>query len=148
MKIYQILVRYIIVLSLLINFSCTKNVSPKTPEELLTASPWKIDELRYLQTNLPQYYKRGGSQNTVNFSEEYIEFFSDHTGQYHDQNLQSASFTWSFTNPEKTIIRYTFQYGLVVTWENIILSEKAIRYTEYYNRDGINSLAEGIRIPK
>ncbi|WP_157815970.1 hypothetical protein [Spirosoma pollinicola] len=128
--------------------SCTKDVAPQTPEQLLTAHAWKIDEIRYLQNNTPHYYKRGGTQNTESFSDEYIEFFSDKTGKYYAQDQSSASLTWGFANAEKTILQYTLQSSLPITWENLILTKGSIRYTEYYDRYGTKSLAEAIRIPK
>lgn len=149
MEIKQVLVRGTLIFIISTFLACKKeDVTPKTPEQILTKNAWKIDELRYLQDNVPHYYKRGGTQNTESFSDEYIEFFSDKTGRYYAQDLSSVPITWNFVNAEKTIIQYTIQYGLVVTWESIILTEGSIRYTEYYTRNGIKSLAEGIRIPK
>ncbi|GAB4020597.1 hypothetical protein GCM10028808_62390 [Spirosoma migulaei] len=76
--------------------ACQKNVDPKTPEQILTGNPWKIDELRYLQNNIAYYYKRGVSASSL--SDEYIEFYSDNTGKYRDHNAITVALTWNFIN--------------------------------------------------
>lgn len=125
MSVKRVWLNVVLFLTIVTVLGCKQaDVVPKTPEQLLTATAWKLDELRYLQNNVPHYYKRDGTQNTESFSEEYIEFFSDNTGKYSGQNSSTASLTWGFTNPEKTMIQYTLSYGLRVTWENVILSEK------------------------
>ena len=49
-------------------------------EEMLTAHPWKFQELRAVYGGSPVYYLRGGSSNTLNYDIEYVVFNPDHTG--------------------------------------------------------------------
>ena len=135
----------------IIHSSCKKPLEPKTADELLTGSLWQIEEIRYLKLNVEQHYKRGASDNTVNYDNEYIKFESNKTGTLYG-SLAPAPVTWSFANPEKTKLQFTVQFQgvapILVTWENILFSEQSIRYTEYYIQDGAMALGEGIRTPR
>ena len=165
MKISQILIRSaaVLTMSIPLTFSCqeqkviTPNTLPcpdsittKTPEQILTGSAWKVEDLRYVQNNSYLYYIRGRGHNTANYDGEYTEFFSDNTGINHGWNSDNIPLTWSFIDPEKTTIRYVLQYPtpVTVTWENMLFTEKSIRYTESYTKEGINYLVAGIRTPK
>ena len=163
MKISQVLVKAFMVLIVSAVLSCqeqktiTPNTLPcpdvvvsKSPEEILIGKSWKVEDLRYVQTNVFRYYKRGIEYNTANYDGEYTEFFSDNTGVNHGWDLSTIPLTWSFTNAEKTTIRFTLKYPtpLTVVWDNMIFSEKSIRYTESYTKEGTNYLIAGIRTPK
>lgn len=137
----------VIVFSLL---SCSKDdTTPPTlsQEQVLISGIWKIDEIRFLQSNIFFYYKRGNtSGNTSNFDTESIKFNSDYTGTYIAGGITYAV-NWSFTEATKTKITFTIAYPtpLVVNWENIIYTETSIQYTEYYNRTGNLSLGVATR---
>jgi len=134
--------------------SCIKNevkLPQKSPLEILTGSIWQIDEMRFLQMNVPYYYKRGASSgNNSNFDSEYIQFNKDNTGERSD-GINIYPLTWSFTNDSKTKIKIITQEDaeLIVYWENIVYDEASIKYTEYYNRYGTtNSLGVATRTVK
>lgn len=126
-----------------------------TPEQLLTSSAWKIDELRWMQYNSSNigasyYYKKGVTSNIANLDNENILFSGNNIGTY---TLGSSSYpiTWQFTNPDKTKLQFIITYSpgntLSVNWENIFLSSTLLRYSEYYTTNtGIVSLASGSRI--
>ena len=70
-------------ITLLLISSCKKDTTStttKTPEEILTSSAWRIDEIRFLQNNTPYYYKRGVTANILSFDTESIKFNADKTG--------------------------------------------------------------------
>ena len=133
--------------------ACKKDDSKpveKSPVEILTSHKWQIDEIRFLQENIPYYYKRGASGgNNINYDSEYIKFNTDKTGERSDDNLVYP-FTWDFIDDEKTKIKILLQEDkmLTVIWENIIYKEKSLKYSEYYNKIGTNSLAVATRTPK
>lgn len=134
-------------------FACKKEeVKPveKSPLEILTAQPWQIAEIRFLQQNTMYYYMRGATTgNNINFDTEYYKFNTDKTGERADQNTVYP-LTWDFIDVEKTKIKIVVQEGkpLTIIWENIIYKENSLKYSEYYNRNGNNSLAVATRIPK
>lgn len=142
---------FIVLLSFGTVISCKKDVQPETPEELLTKTEWQVDELRYLKNNVLNYYKRGQEGNTVNYDNEYIKFDQNKKGMLYG-TLSPTPITWAFANSDKTKIQFTVSFQgytpFLVTWDNIILSENSIRYTEYYTQDGIKVLAEGTRTPR
>lgn len=142
---------YLLLLATFFIAACNKpSVEPpkKTPLELLTGSAWALDELRFLQNNTPQYYKRGGSNNTHDFSQEMLVFKSDNTGIKYE-SYGTEPFTWSFVSDDKTKIKITLQESptLEIMWENLVYDDDLITYTEYYKRQGVNSLAVGKRTP-
>src|SRR6185295_9700538 len=63
----------------------------KTPEEILTANPWKIQKIRTLQNSTFYFYQRG-SANT-DLDNEYITFKPDHTGTYVAPNGAQSAIT-------------------------------------------------------
>lgn len=133
-------------------FSCNKNDThppKKSPLEILTSTTWQISEIRFLQQNQPYYYKRGASSgNNANFVNEYIQFNKDNTGVRSD-NGETYPLTWSFMDDGKTKIKIVTQEAteLVLYWENITYDEEALKYSEYYDRNGTNSLAVATRTP-
>ncbi len=118
--------------------SCSKDngntTTTKAPEEILTESIWRLDEIRFLQNNTPYYYKRGQTGDVLGFDSESIKFNVDKTGTYKSGNTYNLS--WDFADATKTKIRYVINYPtpLTVNWENIKYSETLIEYTEYYNK--------------
>ena len=126
-------------------FSCSKNgdspapAPTKTVEELLTMQTWKIEEARLSQNNVVSYYKRGGG-NTI-FDADSIKFKSDFTGVY-TNSAGTSPFTWSFVDAEKTKIKAIHgSSNLNVNWENMSITETALRYTEYYTIPGSSSVS-------
>src|SRR4030095_14850530 len=92
-------------------FSCKKDndVSTPTSDELLTKSPWKLNEIRYSQVNTSgggatYYYKRGVTGNLGNFDNTSVLFASNNTGTY-TLGSTTSPITWQFVNPEKTKIQ-------------------------------------------
>lgn len=140
-----------LVVATILFFSCTKEENPpptQTPEQILTANSWKIDEIRILDGNAPLYYKRGGSGNTVNYDTEFLLFNTNNTGTYSYNSVQYST-TWNFINAEKTKMTLTINYPnpVVVNLENIVLTSGNFKYTQYQNVNGTNLLAAGTRTP-
>lgn len=118
---------------------------------ILTANPWKLLELRTNNAGTFDYYLRGGTSNTQDFTNEYMTFNSNNTGTYTANNGTQTSFTWNFTDATNKKILWVINLGtpLTITWENILYDDGQLRYTEYYTfQNGGNVLSEGIRIPK
>jgi hypothetical protein len=141
---------YIIFLSLVVIVnSCTKSQVGKTPEQLLTANAWKATEVRGVFGNAIVLYVRGGTSNTLNLDNEHILFKLDSTGTYTDNSGGQSSFTWSFTNSQKTTLTWVVQFNPVTTvnWEILTLSKDSIKYNEYYTSGSQNEYATEVRIP-
>ena len=124
-------------------------VAPVKVKVKLTDHTWKIDEIRSVQGNTNYYYKRGAVGNSFNFDNEYIKFNTDFSGEYFADGY-SYSLTWEFKTTDSTQIRYTVAYPkpLVVTWENIKYYKDYITYSEYYTKEGMNTLSTVRRIPQ
>jgi hypothetical protein len=60
-----------------------------------------------------------------------------------------GNFTWSFLDAEKTKIKtFHITSNLTVNWENIAITETALRYTEYYTIPGTSNVSmEGFAEP-
>jgi hypothetical protein len=131
--------------------ACSKDNDPdpttKTPEEILTSSAWKIDEIRFLQNNTFYYYKRGVTANVAGLDNESITFKADKTGTY-IAGPETYTLTWDFVDVNKTKLRYIVNYTTPVTinWENIKYSETLLDYSEYYTRNGVNTISNARRI--
>jgi hypothetical protein len=121
------------------------------PEAILTKAPvWKVDEIRFLQNNILYYYKRDSLEdNNSDFGTESIKFNPDKTGLYMAKNI-TYMINWEFMDSTKSKIRYMISMPnpLTVFWENITYTENTIHYTEYYTRQGFNSLAIATRVNK
>ena len=133
--------------------SCQKNDDDtpqpeKTPEEILTSTTWRLDEIRFLQNNSPTYYKRGVTSDPYSFDTESIQFKTDLTGTYKAGGI-TYDMTWEFIDQAKTKIEFIIDYAtpLTVNWENIIYGNSSLKYAEYYNRTGTNTLSVATRIP-
>ncbi len=146
----KIISRWLFLLIVLFSLSCKKETTSKSAEELLISNAWKASEVRGQIANNPVYYKRGSSGNTINLDNESIMFKGDGTGIYTDNNQGVSSFTWSFTNPEKTKLTWNVQFTPVATiyWEISTLKEGSLKYVEYYNQGGTNIFSTEVRIPK
>ena len=149
MKIKPPVIVILLVASFIVS-SCDKDddvITTQNPEQILTSAAWRLDEIRFLQNNTAYYYKRGVTGNALSFDTESIKFNTDKTGTYTAGGV-NYTMTWDFVDAAKTQIRYTINYStpLVVNWENLVYTETSIKYTEYYTRNGSNSLGVGTRI--
>jgi len=120
--------------------------------QIITANPWKIQEIRGVKgTNKTIYYLRGATGNTDNFDNEYIVFNTDKTGTYTDNNGGKSNLTWDFATADSSRIVYTVSFpGSPVTlnWSNLSFKDGRLKYEEYYTNAGVNVHSYGIRIPK
>jgi len=126
---------------------------PDTPvtAAILTANSWKPLEMRGLVNNTYVYYARGGSGNTQSFDNEYMTFNPGNTGIYHDNAGGNTTFTWSFTDTTNKQLVWVWNNPtgtIILTWENLDYHNGAIRYTEYAEQFGYNTLVSETRIPK
>jgi hypothetical protein len=141
----------VLIIFLFLITACTKDKdndpTPKNAEEILTTSAWKIDEIRFLQNNIMYYYKRGVTSNVAGLDNESITFKADKTGTY-IAGPDTYTLTWDFVDANKTKLKYIVNYStpLTVNWENVKISETLLDYTEYYNRNGVNTVGSGRRI--
>jgi hypothetical protein len=129
------------------NLACSKSNS-KTPEQLLTSSPWRISMDRGVIGNNIVFYQRGGSQNTENLDNESISFASGGTGVYTDNGGTQYDFTWSFTNADKTTLVWNVTFGtpVIITWDILTLTSSTLEYDEYYTEGTNNETAFLTRI--
>jgi hypothetical protein len=126
-----------------------------TPEELLTKSLWKIDEIRYAQVNTSgggasYYYKRGITPNIGGLDTESLLFATNNTGTY-TYGTTTAPFTWQFTDAGKTKIQWIITYSptniLTVNWENVAVTANTLKYGEYFTTSGgITSIGLGTHV--
>ena len=139
-------------------FACDKDVNERPNLDrtyLLTSSAWQIKHIRVVQTGQDFVYDRGGSNNTFDFTNDYLEFQKDGSGTYWAGNDQ-YEISWQFDNSEKSELTYTIynyadghpQPGTdhLVKLENVFLSETSFRYAELYtNNNGSHSAASVYR---
>ncbi len=124
-------------------------------EDILTAHPWKLEELRGVNEGSIVYYLRGGSSNTDDFTNEYYVFNSNHSGFEMDNGgVSHNTENWQFSNPEKTKLTFTYYVSqtntIVVTWDNLRYKNSKLYYDEYYSNPyiGKDFHGQGIRIAK
>jgi hypothetical protein len=124
-------------------------------ESLLTAHPWKMEELRGLLEGTVMYYKRGGSGNTVNFDSDYVVFNADKTGSSVDGASATHEIThWELSTTDKTTLVFTIHntpsITSVITWDNIRFKNGNMYYDDYYldNNTGYDFHGQEIRTPK
>jgi len=126
--------------------------------EILSANQWKYQVYVGVFGGDSIFYYRGGTSNTFNYDNDYIEFYNDgsQTGFSQDANGYSHLIKeWQFTNPEHT--QMTFKWYITsssiyhsVTWDNIRYKNKSIMFDEYYhdNYVNVNVHNQTVRIPK
>jgi hypothetical protein len=127
---------------------CADDSNPKTQEELLTAKTWKTDEARIqLSNGTAQYYKRGGSGNTVNYDSDSLKFNTNNTGIYYSTGTQTP-ITWNFTNGEKSKMTIVISYAspLTINLENVTLADTYFSYSQFVTA-GVSYLASVRRLP-
>ncbi|MBC7849556.1 MAG: hypothetical protein H7Y31_07465 [Chitinophagaceae bacterium] len=142
------MVKRLLVLSLISVFllsACSKDddtppVPVETPEQLLVKAAWKVEEIRYMQTNsngggADYYYKRGVTGNVSNLDNESVRFDANGVGSY-TVGATTSPIVWQFSNADKTRLTWTINYSgqpaMTVNWENIVISATSLRYAEYF----------------
>ena len=132
--------------------ACTKEEDPppteetKTPEDLLTAHSWKIQELRWVDQGTMYHYLRGTPGNGDIVAVEALTFYTDGTGKTHD----NTPLTWQFLDPAKTKLKFTLTFPsgpVTVNWEHLVIKETSMTYGEYWTRATGPSVGFGTRIP-
>ncbi len=115
---------------------------PKANESTLTAVTWKVDESKVIDGNSMLSYKRGASENTINFDNDFYKFNTDNTGIY-SFNGQDYKFNWKYLDAEKTKMEIIILYPspLIVTLENITLTANSFKYTRLQKVNGLNFVA-------
>jgi len=120
--------------------------------QIITANPWKIQEIRGLRgTNAILYYLRGAAGNTESFDNEYVVFNKDKTGVYTDNNGGKSNLTWDFTTSDSSRIAYKVSFPgnpITINWSNLSFKDGRLKYEEYYTNAGVNVHTYGIRIPR
>jgi hypothetical protein len=115
--------------------------------QILCANQWKYQIYRGVFGGDSVVYYRGGTSNTFNYDNDYIEFHNDgsRTGFSQDANGYSHQITeWQFTNTDHT--QLTFKWYVTnssiyhfVTWDNIRYKNKSLMYDEYYHDNYVNA---------
>jgi hypothetical protein len=136
---------------LFFSLGCKKDhdsINPKTLEQVLVSTTWKMEEIRFLQNNTFYYYKRGASGNSLNFDSDAITFKQDKTGSYVGAGV-TYTLTWDFTDTNKNRIRLIVNYPspLTINWENITYTTSSLKYSEYYTSSSGNTLSSVTRTP-
>jgi hypothetical protein len=117
-------------------------VNPVNDDPLLTAVTWKVDESRVIDGNTMLYYKRGATENTINFDNDFYKFNTGNTGIY-SYNGQDYSFKWKYLDAEKTKMEIVILYPipLIVNLENVTLTATSLKYTRLQKVNGLNIVA-------
>jgi len=124
-------------------------------EEMLTAHPWKFQELRAVYGGAPLYYLRGGASNNSNYDNEYVVFNPDHTGYEYDaagyfHNIPN----WGLTTTDKVTLTFTYFNApgvtSLITWDRIQYKNGNMLFEDYYLDNYVNLNYHGyeIRMPK
>ncbi len=146
----------VIVIVLFALISCKKDCPAppapppvKTPEELLTAKTWKLDNMRIQRSNgTTDFYQRGGASNTFNGDKDSIRLNLNNTGVFYDFLGVTYTATWNFTNSGKTKMTLVINQAtpLTLMLENVALTESYFSYSQFVS--GPNSyLASSGRTP-
>lgn len=119
---------------------------------LLTAYKWKTKEIIGVIGNNITYYERGGSNNTENYDNEYIQFNTDGTGVLYDAAGTLHQTTWSFSDSSyKKLTFVVFNPSPIpsqnVTWDNLRFKNNQLLFDQYWSYQGINSHVQFIRLP-
>jgi hypothetical protein len=126
--------------------------------EILSANKWKYQVYRGVAGGDSVVYYRGGTSNTDNRDNDYIEFYNDGSGTGFSMDPAGYSHLikeWQFTNAEHT--QMTFKYYVTnspiyhfITYDNIRYKNKSLMFDEYYhdNYININVHDQTVRIPK
>jgi CarboxypepD_reg-like domain len=115
----------------------------------LTGVTWKMDESRVIDGNKMFYYKRGGTENSINFDEDLYKFNTDNTGIYYF-NGQEYKFTWKYLDAGQSKMEMIIQYPtpLIVNFENVSVSGSVLKYTRMQKVNGETLVAIETRTVK
>lgn len=118
---------------------------------ILTANKWRSQEIRGVIGNDTIVYQRGGTNNTQDYDNEYIQFNADGTGILYDAAGTTHQTTWSFSDSSHTKLTFiVFNPAPIpsqtVTYDNLRYKNKALLFDQYWSYQGINSHAQLIRV--
>lgn len=141
--------RYSIITGLIVLLLITSSAihTPGKTEKKLCDKKWVFGEIRFVENNQLEYYKRGSNRNTIAFPDDYVIFRKDFSGEY-SNGKEINPVKWKFANGRKNAIEYTIQkyIPLTIYWENVRITADAISYTEYYTKeDGVSVMAIATR---
>lgn len=114
--------------------SCEKDCSSPVVQdnEALLTKPkgWKFITARSILNGVPYYYERGSQPQ--DFDGWTFTFYPNHTGVL-KTTTGIRDFTYNWLDPEKTKLSFVLQQPDLVTgqWDNILLTEDKLSYTEY-----------------
>ena len=137
------------------NTVTTDTVNIYTPITLavVTANKWMFQEIRGVRGSDIFTYVRGGSSNSENLDDEYLDFHNDYTVTIHEQSGFVRTIAWEFSNSDNSKI--TFHYintpaNFDLYYDNIRCKDNKLYFDEYYTDGnlGWNSHTQDIRIPK
>jgi hypothetical protein len=119
---------------------------------ILTANKWTYQEIRGVRGANNYYYLRGGLNNSEALEDEFIEFHTDGTANYHAQSGFERTITWEFNNDNSKItLHFTnTPANFDVFWDNMRVKDNKWYFDEYYTDGnlGFNAHSQNIRIPK
>lgn len=129
------------------------NIYTPITTALITANKWMFQEGRGVRGGTLFYYLRGGSSNTENLDDEYLQLNADNTGISHEQSGTIRQITWNFTSTDnsKLNVNYTnTPANYSIHWENLRCKDNKLYYDEYYTdgNTGQNCQTHVIRIPR
>lgn len=137
----------LVLLTVVLIASNSINGSAGKKEKLLCEKKWMFGEIKFVENNQLEYYKRGKTGNTIRFPNDYVIFRKDKTGEY-SNGKETYPINWRFGNKEKSSITYTIQmqFPLTVYWEHINIFNDRIIYSEYYTKqDGVSVMGIAMR---
>ena len=112
----------------------------KTNFELLTAQTWVYSKyyIEYVDATNPGKlaYKRGRERNQVVLDSTTVTYLTDGTYDEMDEDGNHLMGTWTFTDPEETIISVTDSEGGITTKSVILLNRR-----KFYWADDENDVA-------
>jgi hypothetical protein len=122
----------------------------KTPEELLVAKVWKLDEMRITRSNgTTDYYKRGGASNSFNGNSDSLKFNINNTGVFYDFLGATYTTTWNFTDAAKSKMTLIINSPtpILLYLENIQITKDMFKYVQYITGSGVTYMASVTRVP-
>ncbi len=119
---------------------------------ILTANKWRSQEIRGVIGNDTTVYQRGGTNNTEDYDNEYIQFNTNGTGILYDAVGTTHQTTWSFLDSSHTMLTFVvFNPSPIasqtVIWDNLRYKDGKLLFDQYWSYQGINSHTQFVRIP-
>lgn len=132
--------------------TCRKSVSAENAEQILTGRTWTpFKAYAEVDRSVYNYHRGVRVEPDYNLDNESITFYSNGTGSYTGTDGYKYSFTWQFTNANKTKLVWDVNFGAYPTriyWSIKKLSSTELEYDEEYERDGMNFKGIVSRMPK